>query len=287
MTAIIWGAGGQDGRYLTTLLEQQGIHVIGITRNSDPATPITQYDTVAALIRDTTPAYIFHFAADSTTRHDAWPQHLDTISLGSQHLLEAVKAYSPDTKVFLSGSGLQFENTGAPIHETDPFAPTSLYAVSRIHTVYAARYYRSLGIRVYMGYFFNHDSPYRTARHINRKIIDTVQRIAGGSDERLFIGDVTVQKEFGFAGDIVQGVMTLVQQDGVYEAVIGTGKAYPISDWLHICFDRYGLRWQDHTDPVPGFKSEYRILVSNPATLMGLGWQPQTDIYSLAKMMSV
>ncbi len=286
MTAILFGAAGQDGRYLSGKLSRAGMDVVSVTRDGERQTDLTDFAQVAALIKAEQPAYIFHLAANSTTRHDAWQAHLGTISTGSLHILEAVKQFAPSARVFLSGSGLQFKNTGLPIHETDPFDATSLYAVSRIHTVYAARYYRSLGIRVYIGYFFNHDSPYRTARHINRKIIDTVQRIAAGSKERLEIGDVTVQKEFGFAGDIVNGIMTLVDQEAVFEAVIGTGKAHAIAEWLDICFALHGLHWQDHVDPVPGFTAEYRVLVSNPATILSLGWIPETDIHSLAKMMN-
>src|SRR4029079_12519546 len=114
------------------------------------------------------------------------------------------------------------------ISETDPFEASSIYAVNRIHTVYAARYYRALGVKAYVGYFFNHDIPLRSERHINKKIIEAAKRIAAGSKEKLEIADVNVKKEFGFAGDIVKGIWSLVDQDTVPEAMIGTGKAYAI-----------------------------------------------------------
>jgi len=277
MTAIIFGAKGQDGIYLTGLLKEKGFDVIGIDRNNGgPAVNISNLDEVSSLVKQYQPVYIFHFAANSTTRHEAWEENHTTISTGSLNILEAVKLYSPQTKIFLSGSGLQFVNEGRPISETDAFSPTSMYAVSRIHTAYAARYYRSTGIKVYVGYFFNHDSPYRTERHINKKIIETVKRIAKGSTEKLQIGDLKVKKEFGYAGDIVKGVLTLVEQDAVYEAVIGTGKAHAIEEWVDICFALYGLQWQQHVETIPGF----------PATIFSLGWQPGTDIHSLARKMN-
>jgi GDPmannose 4,6-dehydratase len=287
MTAIIFGAKGQDGIYLTTLLKEKGFEVIGIDRNNCASVVnISNLEEVCNLVKQYLPVYIFHFAANSTTRHEAWEENHVTISTGSLNILEAVKLYSTQTKIFFSGSGLQFVNEGKPITETDEFAATSMYAVSRIHTAYAARYYRSIGIKIYIGYFFNHDSPYRTERHINKKIIETVKRIAKSSTEKLVIGDLKVKKEFGYAGDIVKGVLILVEQDTVFEAAIGTGKAHTIEEWVDICFALYGLNWQQHVETIPGFKSEYEVLVSNPTTIFSLGWGPETDIHSLAVKMN-
>jgi len=282
MTAIIFGAKGQDGIYLSALLNGNGYKVIGINRDG---IKISDLDAVSEIVKKEQPQYIFHLAANSTTRIEAWQENHETICTGSLNILEAVRLYSPATKVFLSGSGLQFENTGATIKETAPFFAGSAYSVSRIHTVYAARYYRLLGIKAYVGYFFHHDSPHRTARHINKKITDTVKRIANGSQEKLSVGDLAVEKEFGFAGDIVKGIMQLVEQDNIFEAVIGTGQSHSIEEWVDICFTLVGLKWQDHTETVDGFRSEYPRLVSDPATIMALGWKHEKDIYSLAKMM--
>ncbi len=287
MTAVIFGARGQDGTYLSALLEKKGYTVTGIDRGSANVSGpgISNFDNVCSIVKTLHPDYIFHLAANSTTRIDAWQENHETICTGSLNILEAVRLYSPVSKVFLSGSGLQFANNGLPVKETDAFYAGSPYAVSRIHTVYAARFYRLQGIKVYMGYFFNHDSPLRTERHINKKITETVKRIAGGSAEKLSIGDLSVKKEFGFAGDIVQGIMTLVEQDAVFECVIGTGKAHSIEEWVNICFSNYGLTWQEYVETLPGFTAEYTQLVSNPATIFSLGWRPATDIHSLAKLM--
>jgi GDPmannose 4,6-dehydratase len=284
MKAVIFGASGQDGVYLAALLQQKGYSVTGISRKSTDLR-ISNFEEVCALVKNLQPAYIFHLAANSTTRIDAWQENHETICTGSLNILEAVRLWSPATKVFLSGSGLQFVNNGGPIKETDDFFAGSAYAVSRIHTVYAARFYRQQGVKAYTGYFFTHDSPGRTERHINKKISETVKRIAGGSSEKLSIGDLSVKKEFGFAGDIVKGILTLVEQDTVFECVIGTGRAHSIEEWIDICFSSYGLRWQEHVETMPGFTAEYTQLVSDPATIFSLGWKPATDIHSLAKMM--
>ena len=287
MTAIIFGARGQDGIYLTQLLTEKKYTIIPIDRDgNETISKIHSFEMVCDLVKQNQPAYIFHLAANSTTSHTAWKENHETISTGTLYILEAIKLYSPNTKVFLSGSGLQFKNEGRPIKETDPFDASSIYSVSRIHTTFAARYYRSLGIKVYMGYFFNHDSPYRSERHINKKIIGAASRIAGGSNEKLQIGDLSAKKEFGFAGDIVKGIMTLLEQDQVYETVIGTGTAHTIEEWVDICFGLYGLKWKQYVEPLPGFIPANKILVSDPATIFSLGWKPETDIHLLANMMN-
>jgi GDPmannose 4,6-dehydratase len=246
MKAILFGANGQDGFYLKQLLEQQQIDVIGVSRNGDfLKTAIADYREVAKLIESVEPDYIFHLAANSTTRHDAIFENHETISTGTLNILEAVKNFSPLSKVFISGSGLQFVNRNQPIRETDEFEARDPYSVSRIQSVYAARYFRRLGIRTYVGYFFNHDSPRRSERHMAKKITEAVKRIAAGSTEQLEIGDSSVIKEWTYAGDVVSGIWTLVQQDAVFEANIGSGKGYSIEDWLQVCFDLKGKDWKD------------------------------------------
>ncbi len=285
-TALIFGANGQDGFYLSELLKRNHINVKGISRSGDwTHADISNYDEVTAIIKHDKPDYIFHLAANSTTRHEALFENHATISTGTLNILEAVKQFSPGTKVFLSGSGLQFKNKGQPIKETDPFEATSTYAISRIQSVYAARYYRSLGIRVYFGYFFNHESPMRPERHMSKKIACAVNRIAAGSDEKLEIGDISVRKEWAYAGDIVKGVFTLIQQEHVFEATIGCGLAYSIEDWLEQCFGLVKKDWRDHVTQRNDFISEYRILVADPSTMFSLGWKPEISFSSLAKMM--
>jgi GDPmannose 4,6-dehydratase len=286
MKAIIFGANGQDGHYLKALLEEEGMEVTGVSRRGDfLRVSLTDREAVAALIKEQQPAYIFHLAADSTTKHTAlWDNH-DTIATGTLAILEAVKDHSPHSRVLISGSGLQFENHDRPIKETDAFEVRDAYSVSRIQSVYAARYYRSLGLKVYVSYFFNHDSPLRSERHVSKKIAMAAKRIGAGSMERLQIGDISVKKEWAFAGDIVKGILTLVQQDKIFEAIIGSGTGYTIEEWLEVCFGIAGKNWKDHTDQQAGFKAEYRQLVSDPALIHSLGWKAETSFEALAAMM--
>lgn len=286
MTALIFGANGQDGFYLSTLLQKKGIEVVPVSRNGTAIrADVANMEEVKALIRNYKPDYIFHLAANSTTRHDALFENHAAISTGTLNILESVKTIHPTAKVFISGSGLQFKNEGNPIKETDHFEARDAYSVSRIHSVYAARYYRSQGIKTYTGYFFNHDSPRRTPRHISKMIANAVSNIAEGKEEMIEIGDMSVKKEWGFAGDIVQAIWTLVQQDDISEAVLGTGEAYSIKDYIEICFAEIGKDWRRYVKPKDGFTAEYAQLVSNPATIFSLGWRPQTSFTELAKIM--
>jgi len=286
MTAIIFGANGQDGYYLDELLQQLHCKVIGVSRSGDfLKTDITSYPEVEQLIASERPDYIFHLAANSTTRHDALFENHATISTGTLNILEAVKNVSPNTKVFISGSGLQFKNDDEPIKETDPFEARDAYSVSRIHSVYAARYYRSLGIKTYVGYFFNHDSPRRTERHMAKKIAEAAKRIGNGSQEQLVIGDISVIKEWTYAGDVVKAVWTLVQQDAVFEANLASGIGYSIEDWLKVCFNIIGKDWQQFVQVEDNFKAEYRRLVADPSLIFSLGFKPEVSFEQLAQMM--
>lgn len=285
-TAILFGANGQDGFYLRDLLLRQGFNVIGVSRSGDfLRTPITDLEAVRALIRETQPDVIFHLAANSTTRHDVWQENHETISTGTFVILEAVRLEKPNCKVFISGSGLQFENHDQPIRETDPFEARDPYSVSRIQSVYCARYYRRLGVQAYVGYFFNHDSPRRSERHMAQKIAAFARQIKAGQPGVLEIGDMDVVKEWTFAGDVVQGIWTLVQQDQVMEANLGSGLGYSIRDWLDVCFAWVGKDWQPYIQLKPGFKPEYRQLVSDSSRIHQLGWKPTTSLADLARMM--
>lgn len=287
MTAIIFGINGQDGIYLNTLLENLGYTVIGVSRKNQKYLEgdVADYNFVEEIIKANKPKFIFHLASNSTVRHEALFENHASIETGALNILECCFKYSKQSRIFLSGSAVQFLNIGDPIDEHTPFAPISPYAVSRIASVYAGRYYRSLQLMVYIGYFFNHDSPFRTERHINKKITSVVQRIAAGSSEFLEIGDLNVKKEFNYADDMMHAIWALVNQDKYFEAVIGSGKAYSIKDWVKACFDFVGKDWNNFVREVPGFKSEYQILVSNPRLIHSLGWKPEVNFYQLVDKM--
>jgi GDPmannose 4,6-dehydratase len=286
MKALVFGAGGQDGAYLIEALRARGIEATGYSRSGPWATlDVAERAAVDAVVAATRPDYVFHLAARSTTRHEAlWDNHA-AISTGCLNVLEAVRAHAPAARVFIAGSGVQFRNTGAPLDEETPFEASSAYAVARIQSVYAARYFRALGLKTYVGYLFHHESPRRGAGHLSAVIAQAARRIAGGSGETLELGDPSVVKEWTFAGDAMEAIVTLTSQDDVTEAVIGTGEGHSVEEWLELCFARVGLVWRDHVRLKPGFKAEYPRLVSRPTRLLSLGWRPRVGFAELAAMM--
>jgi len=286
-TALIFGSNGQDGFYLHRLLTASGFRVVRISRhNSDVNGDVADAAFTAEQIRTHQPGYIFHFAANSTARHEALFDNHAAISTGTLHILESTRLHCPSAKIFLSGSALQFRNEGFPINEHTPFEAGSAYAVARIQSVYAARYYRkAFGTKVYVGYFFNHDSPLRSEQHVNQKIAQAAKRIAAGSREKLQLGNINVQKEFNFAGDMMEAVWLFMNQDAVHELVIGCGRAYPIADWLSCCFEKLNLNWKESVILQDDFIPEYQVLVSDPKLLMSLGWRPRVELNQLANLM--
>lgn len=285
MVALIFGISGQDGFYLSKLLKQKGINVIGISRTQgDEIGSISDTSFVNKIIEKYTPNYIFHFAAISSTSHDCLIENHETISIGTINIFESVKSKNLDCKIFISGSAMQFRNDSLPISENTPFDASSPYSAERIYSVYLSRYYRNkFGIKSYVGYFFNHDSALRSEKHINKKITSFVNQCKKG--EKLIIGNLNVKKEFNFAGDIVDAIWTLVNQDIIFETVIGSGKAYSIYDWIQICFASKNLDPIEYVLTDENYKTEYDILVSDPKLINSIGWEPKVDFYNLSYLM--
>lgn len=285
MKALFFGASGQDGHYLDALLRKEGIESVGVSRSGDWLhADVGNRAQVDELVRAQRPDYVFQLAARSTTHHDAGPENHETIATGALNVLESVYRHAPAARVFIAGSGVQFQNQGQPIDEATPFEASSLYAVARIQSVYAARYYRSRGLRTYVGYLFHHESPLRKPSHMSKRIVLAAQRIKSEGG-RLEIGDASVVKEWTFAGDVADAMLRLVRQDELSEAVVGSGEGHSIADWLEQCFGRVGLAWRDHVDLAAGFPVEYRQLVSRPTRLKALGWSPAVSFAELAEMM--
>jgi GDPmannose 4,6-dehydratase len=289
MKAVIFGANGQDGILLSKLLKEKNIDVIDVSRSTGRFKgDVADYDFVEALIKNLSPDYIFHFAANSSTHHEALFDNHQAISTGTLNILESARQHCSHAKVFLSGSAMQFRNDESPIDECAPFEASSPYSIARIQSVYAGRYYRAnFGMAVYCGYLFNHDSPLRSERHVNQKIVCAVNRIANGSNEKLELGNIDVEKEFNYAGDIVEAIWILVNQNAIFETVIGCGETHSIREWLEYCFKKINKNWNDFVLINPNYKAEYKILVSNPTLLRSLGWHPKVNFNALADMMLV
>jgi GDPmannose 4,6-dehydratase len=286
MEALIFGANGQDGHYLSRLCQRRGFGVAAVSRGNAPIVgDVADGPFVTDLVRTRKPALIFHLAARSTTRHDAAVENHATIGTGTLNILEAVHHFSPDSRVFLAGSALQFVNRGQPISEDDPWDAASPYAAARNYSNLLARYYRRLGVKVFFGHLFHHESPLRKPGHVSKTIADAARRAAGGEKFQLELGDLSVEKEWTFAGDMVEAMLTLTQQDAVFEANLGSGIPHRIADWAEACFAVVNRDWQDYVTQKSGFAAEYPRLVSNPARIQALGWRPKTTFEELARLM--
>jgi GDPmannose 4,6-dehydratase len=288
LDAMIFGSNGQDGRYLQSFLEREGMTVGCISRTGENINgDIRDFAFVEEQIKSKHPKYIFNFAAVSTVKHSALFENHQTICTGTLNILESVRLHSPDSKVFISGSALQFKNDGTPIDEQTPFDASSPYSVSRIHSVYAARYFRNaFGLQTYAGYFFHHDSPLRSENHINQRIVQTIKRISEGSNEKLEVGNIDVKKEFNYAADVVEAVWTLVNQNKIHEAVIGSGEAHSIQEWIEYCFNKANRDWEKYVVVKDNYVPEFEILVSQPTVIKSLGWKSKVGFYELADIMT-
>lgn len=283
---LIFGAAGQDGRYVDEACRRLGGSVRGVSRSTDPACDVSHADEVEQLIGEFCPDYVFHLAAESRTAHAALFENHAAIATGALNILESIRRHAPSARVLLVGSAVQFRNTGAPINERDVFQASSPYAASRIYSVYLARYFREhMGISTYIAYLFHHESPFRSAHHTSMMIASAAARAALGRDGSFAIGDIGVEKEWAFAGDIVQAMLHLVLQDKITECVIGTGQGYTIKEWLNACYGYVGLDWHDYVRSESGFVAEYKRLVSDPETIFSLGWRPGVGISELAALL--
>jgi GDPmannose 4,6-dehydratase len=281
--AIIFGSAGQDGIFLQRLCKNRKIDCICLTNNKEG--DVRNYHLVSNIIRRENPNYVFNFSAISSAKHELVMDNHEIISTGALNILESVKNFSPKSKVFIVGSGLQFKNNEIPISEEDEFEARDPYSVARIHSTYASRYYRNLGLKIYIGYLFNHDSQFRSLNSVSQKVVQFVKQIESKDNYPLEIGNIDVKKEWGYAEDIASGILDLVAQNDFYEAVIGTGIAYSIEEWLEICFKHYGFNWKDFVKIKSSYTPEYKILVSKPSKMMSIGWKPKVDIERLAHIM--
>jgi GDPmannose 4,6-dehydratase len=277
-SAIITGSNGQDGWYLHQLLKREGVDAVLVSRAS--GVDLSDFNEVVDLVLNTRPDFIFHLAARSTIDHIAARTNHNVIACGSFNLLEAVQKWRPECKVFLAGSAYQFKNEDKPISETDPWDTTSVYCAARGYSKLLADAYRAQGLMAYFGYFFHHESPRRGANHISQRIAR-----AARNRESIEIGDPNVTKEWTFAGDTMEAVWALVNQDKIFEANIGTGIGQPIAKFAELCYATQGLYWLDHIKVPTDYVSPYRSLTCNPERIYSTGWRPRVSIEELAQQM--
>ncbi len=306
--AIISGITGQDGSYLAELLLDKGYDVTGIVRRTSspnywriehlldrvtlrPADLLDQLSLVR-VIQDVKPHEFYNLAAMSFVPA-SWDQPLltgDFNSMGVTRLLEAVRQVDPSIRLYQASSSEMYGRVReVPQTELTPFYPRSPYGVSKVFGHYITVNYReSYNMFAVSGILFNHESPRRGLEFVTRKVTDGVARIKVGKADHLKLGNLDAQRDWGFAGDYVQAMWLMLQQDTPDDYVVATGVSHSVQQLVETAFGHAGLDWKKYvrTDPALIRPAEVDHLIGDPAKAKAkLGWEPSVGFARLVAMM--
>lgn len=307
-TALITGITGQDGSYLAELLLSKGYKVVGVARRSSTVTyeriehllddiAVVQGDlqdqgSLLALLEEYEPTEIFNLAAQSFVP-TSWSQPAltgDVTALGVTRILEAIRFVDPKIRFYQASSSEMFGKVlEVPQKETTPFYPRSPYGVAKVYGHWITINYReSFDMFAVSGILFNHESPRRGLEFVTRKITDGVARIKLGLANELRLGNLESRRDWGFAGDYVEAMWMMLQQDEPDNFVVGTGETHAVREFCEIAFGHVDL---DYTEFVVQDERFYRpaevdLLVSDPSKARSLlGWEPAVNFQELVTMM--
>ncbi|MFQ5462135.1 MAG: GDP-mannose 4,6-dehydratase [Phycisphaerae bacterium] len=314
--ALITGITGQDGSYLAELLLQKGYEVCGIIRRSssfntdridhlyqDPhATDrrlfleygdLLDGNQLARLLGDFQPDEIYNLAAQSHVRvsFDQPVYTADVAGLGTLRLLEAVRQTKKPARFYQASSSEMFGKVvKSPQTETTPFYPRSPYACAKVYAYWQTINYReAYGLFACNGILFNHESPRRGGTFVTRKITRAATRIKLGLQEKLFLGNLDARRDWGFAGDYVQAMWLMLQQERPEDFVIATGETRSVREFVEEVFSLLDLDWKAHVEIDPRYyrPTEVDVLLGDPTKAKRLlDWQPAVRFKQLAKMMT-
>lgn len=321
--ALVTGITGQDGSYLAELLIAKGYHVHGIIRRAslfntaridhlyadpharpDPAQgrmtlhhgDLTDANSLERLVRAIEPDEVYNLAAQSHVRVSfEMPIHTaDITGIGALKLLEAVRDYQQVSgrlvRYYQASSSEMFGNVReAPQNELTPFRPRSPYAVAKVMAHHASVNYReAYGMHISCGILFNHESPRRGETFVTRKITRALGRIKLGLQNHVYLGNLDAKRDWGFAGDYVEAMWRMLQQDTPDDYVIATGVSMSVREFAQAAFARVGLDYADHVllDPRYLRPSEVDLLQGDASKARTrLGWTPATSTQRLIEMM--
>jgi GDPmannose 4,6-dehydratase len=306
--AIITGITGQDGSYLAELLLAQEYEVIGMVRRLSapnvgriehildritlrPADLLDQLSLIR-LIEDVQPQEVYNLAAMSFVPA-SWDQPMLTGEFNAQgvtRVLEAIRHVDSTIKVYQASSSEMYGKVReVPQTELTPFYPRSPYGVSKVFGHYITVNYReSYGLFACSGILFNHESPRRGLEFVTRKVTDAVARVKLGLQEKLSLGNLDAQRDWGFAGDYVRAMWLMLQQDQPDDYVVATGVSHSVRELVEVAFAHVGLDWRKHviTDPKMLRPAEVDHLVGDSSKARAqLGWEPSIDFAGLVRMM--
>ena len=306
--ALITGITGQDGSYLAEFLLEKGYTVFGMVRRAStdnferiehllPRLEIRQADlldqlSLIRLLEESRPHEVYNLAAQSFVP-TSWNQPVLTAeftALGVTRLLDAIRLVDPGIRFYQASSSEMFGKVReTPQNELTPFHPRSPYGVAKVygHSI-TVNYRESYGLFACSGILFNHESPRRGLEFVTRKVTDGAARIKHGLARELRLGNLDAQRDWGFAGDYVQAIWLMLQQDEPDDYVVASGETHSVQELVEHAFRYVGLDWHDYVVIDPMFKrpAEVDVLLGDASKArQKLGWTPKVKFPELVCMM--
>ena len=306
--ALITGITGQDGSYLAEFLLQKGYEVVGMVRRASTGHltrierllgqirllcgDMLDQSALISIVREVRPDEIYNLAAQSFVPA-SWEQPIATTqftAIGVARLLEAIRLECPQARFYQASSSEMFgKAVEVPQTEFTPFYPRSPYGVAKIYGHWATVNYReSHRLFASSGILFNHESPRRGKEFVSRKLTDGVARIACGLATELRLGNLEARRDWGYAGDYVEAMWLMLQQDSPDDYVIGTGETHSVRELVAIAFAAADLDWKQYiiVDPMLRRPAEVELLQGDATKArLRLGWKPTVSFRELIEMM--
>jgi GDPmannose 4,6-dehydratase len=312
--ALITGVSGQDGSYLAELLLSKGYEVHGLIRrsssfNTHRLDPIYQdpheagvrflmhygdlsdSGSLVNLIRELEPDEIYHLGAQSHVKVSfEIPEYTaDATAMGTARILEAIRASGVSTRFYQAGSSEMFGSAPPPQSEQTPFHPRNPYGVAKVFAHWITINYReAYGLFAANGILFNHESPRRGETFVTRKITRAVARIKAGIQDRLFLGNLDAERDWGYAPEYVEAMWLMLQHDEPLDLVIATGESHTVREFAQLAFAHVDLEWDRYVEIDPRYyrPSEVDCLRGDARIAREiLGWQPTTSFEELVRIM--
>ncbi len=306
--ALITGAAGQDGTYLAELLLAKGYEVFGVpgpypgdfAARADASdgrlraldADLTDMNSLLAAVEASSPDEVYNFAAQSSVG-DSWNEAIATTevnAVGVLRLLEALRELAPEARFFQAASAEMFGNAAEmPQRETTPLHPQSPYAASKTYAFHIVSSYRkSYGMHVSNGIMFNHESPLRGLQFVTRKITDGAARIKLGLSEDLHLGNLDAKRDWGYAGDYVEAMWLMLQQESPDDYVVASGEVHTVREFCAAAFGHLGLDFEQFVKVDPRFfrPVDVHVFYGDASKARAkLGWEPTVGFSELVAMM--
>ena len=305
--ALVCGISGQDGSLLARLLVDKGYEVVGTSRDAEMSRfdnlarlgvrervkvrsmTLNDFRSVLQVLTEVDPHEIYNLAGQSSVGLSFMQpvETLESIAHATLNLLEAVRFLGKPVRLYNAASGDCFGETSAAARatETSPFRPRSPYGVAKAAAFWeVANYREAYGIHACSGILFNHESALRPARFVTRKVVQAACRIAGGSGEKLMIGEISVKRDWGWAPEYVDAMWRMLQQNEARDFVIATGETHSLEEFIAAAFAAVGLDWREHTQTDPSLMRAADITESHADPSLAkalLGWQAKTRMSEL------